>query len=90
MSRIGIWISLQLTGLRASADKPKEAGNASPDATFNGYEMLSCQEKQDTHEEESPVHFVSICMLTLGKKVIRNQGETVLAGLKEFCHAAGS
>lgn len=90
MTRTGIWISLQLTGLGASADRPKEAGSASPDATFNHYEMLSCQEKQDTHEEESPVHFVSICMLTLGKKVIRIQGEIVQVGLKEFCHAAGS
>lgn len=56
----------------------------------NGYEMLSCQEKQDTHEVEPPVHLVSVCMLTLGKKAIRNQGEVVLVGLKEFCHATGT
>lgn len=35
---------------------------------------LSLPEKPDTYEVELSVHFVSVCILTLGKKVFRNCG----------------
>lgn len=89
MTRMGVRAPLQLTGLGPVQTGPGRLAVPVQRLPSNGYEMLSSQEKQDTHEVEPPVFSVSVCMLTLGRKAIRNQGQAVLVGLKEFCLLPG-